>query len=564
MKEQEVVRFVSCAGQRYRVLHASLGGAWLISYEEPGAPLFVAEADLERFERIKTPEDFICYSGTAKLSKAQYERLAIIQPLLDERQCICDKVIRREIAAKVAQIHHTSIRRVLRLYYRYLATGVLVAGKPSRKPTKNETYDWAIRTFYYSSKRLSLRAAYEMMLVEKFTKADGSLSADAPSWSGFQHYFYKHGYHKKPQKIIAREGLSHYQRNYRQLHGSASDWRSQLGCYQMDATIADIYLVSRLDRSSVIGRPNIYLAVDTATQLIAGIYVGMEAGEGAVMACLANAAENKVEFCAQYGIQIEPEQWPSRGVPDEIITDQGREFTGERMNEFCTRYGTELQVLPPFRPDRKGIVEKTFDLLQSRYKPLLRGKGVIEPDAQERWATDYRTQAVLNLDEFTTIVVHCVIYLNSWRCLSDGKTPAQRWLQLEKKLLEADPEEIYRIGLQRTTAKMTRRGIRFNNMYYSPLDEALLSVGDSCTIAYNTGDIRQIFAIINKKYHPCRFSETLQGVISQTEWDTEKCRQREAGKIAQKKQITAEVKLTCELRGIITEANRRKEGLDHE
>ena len=154
------------------------------------------------------------------MSKAQYERLAIIQPLLDERQCICDKVIRREIAAKVAQIHHTSIRRVLRLYYRYLATGVLVAGKPSRKPTKNETYDWAIRTFYYSSKRLSLRAAYEMMLVERFTEVNGKLSADAPSWSGFQHYFYKHGYHKKPQKIIAREGLSHYQRNYRQLHGS--------------------------------------------------------------------------------------------------------------------------------------------------------------------------------------------------------------------------------------------------------------------------------------------------------------------------------------------------------
>lgn len=236
MKEQEVVRFVSCAGQQYRVLHTSLLGAWLISYEEPGTPLFVAEADLERFERIKTPESFICYSSTAKLSKAQYERLAIIQPLLDEKQCICDKVIRREIAAKAAQIHHTSIRRVLRLYYRYLATGILVAGKPSRKPTKNETYDWAIRTFYYSSKRLSLRAAYEMMLVEKFTKADGSLSADAPSWSGFQHYFYKHGYHKKPQKIIAREGLSNYQRNHRKLHGSASDWRSQLGCFQMDAT----------------------------------------------------------------------------------------------------------------------------------------------------------------------------------------------------------------------------------------------------------------------------------------------------------------------------------------
>ena len=136
MKGQEVVRFVSCAGQRYRVLHASLAGAWLISYEEPGAPQFVAEADLERFDRVETPEKFIYYTSAAKLSKAQCERLAIIQPLLEESRCICDKVIRRDIAAKSANTHHTSIRRVLRLYYRYLATGILVAGKPSRKPKK--------------------------------------------------------------------------------------------------------------------------------------------------------------------------------------------------------------------------------------------------------------------------------------------------------------------------------------------------------------------------------------------------------------------------------------------
>lgn len=564
MKGQEVVRFVSCAGQRYRVLHASLAGAWLISYEEPGAPQFVAEADLERFDRVETPEKFIYYTSAAKLSKAQCERLAIIQPLLEESQCICDKVIRRDIAAKSANTHHTSIRRVLRLYYRYLATGILVAGKPSRKPKKNETYDWAIRTFYYSSKRLSLKASYEMMLIEKFTEPDGTITDNAPSWSGFQHYFYKHGYHKKPQKIIAREGLSYYQRNHRMLHGAASNWRQKIGCFQMDATMADIYLVSRLDRSSVIGRPNIYLAVDTATQLIAGIYVGMEAGESAVMNCLSNAATDKVDFCARYGVEISSEQWPSKNLPSEIITDQGREFCGERMNEFCARFGTELHVLPPFRPDRKGIVEKTFDLLQSHYKPLLRGKGVIESDAQERWATDYRSQAMLNLDEFTAIVLHCVIYLNSGRCLSDGKSPAQRWLQSEEKLLEADPEKIYRIGLPRMSAKMTRKGIRFNNMYYIPSSEFTPPVGSSCTIAFDRANIGQIFVIEDKQYYPCRVNKSLHGVVSQTEWDTEKCRQREAERAAKKQQLTAEAKLTCEMRNIIAEVYKRKEGAGNE
>ena len=553
------LRFLDRAGEKYRVLASSPAGLWLISFDHPAAPFFVCMDDLQAYQRIPTPPHYLAEVKGEK-TKAQLDRLELITPLLCNEKCITSRAIRLEMAKKIANAHHTTSKRILRLYFRYLATGTLFAKKPDRPLSRNETYDWAIRTFYYSSKRLSLRAAYEMMLVERFTEANGKLSADAPSWSGFQHYFYKHGYHKKPQKIIAREGLSHYQRNYRQLHGSASDWRSQLGCFQMDATIADIYLVSRLDRSSVIGRPNIYLAVDTATQLIAGIYVGMEAGEGAVMACLANSAENKVEFCARYGIEITEEQWPSCGVPDEVITDQGREFTGERMNEFCTRYGTELQVLPPFRPDRKGIVEKTFDLLQSRYKPLLRGKGVIELDAQERWATDYRTQAVLNLDEFTAIVVHCVIYLNSGRCLSDGRTPAQRWLQSEKKLLKADPEEIYRIGLQRTTAKMTRKGIRFNRLYYIPQNEALLPVGDSCTIAYDTRDISRIYVIKDGAYHLCEMRGGAYH-LCQAEWDDENKRKREIQKSLRKTETAAQMKLACDLQKLISEAADLKRGL---
>ena len=90
----------------------------------------------------------------------------------------------------------------------------------------------------------------------------------------------------------------------------------------MDETQADIYLVSRLDKKSVAGRPNIYLAVDTATQLIAGIHVGLDAGEQAVVSCLVNAAMDKVEFCGRFGIEITKDQWPSQGLPGEIITDK--------------------------------------------------------------------------------------------------------------------------------------------------------------------------------------------------------------------------------------------------
>lgn len=88
----------------------------------------------------------------------------------------------------------------------------------------------------------------------------------------------------------------------------------------MDATEADIYLVSKLDRSQVIGRPVIYMAVDVASQLIAGVYVGLQWGEESVIECLRNAASDKVEYAARYDI---------------IITG-----------------------LPPYRTDLKGSIEK--------------------------------------------------------------------------------------------------------------------------------------------------------------------------------------------------------------
>ena len=55
-------------------------------------------------------------------------------------------------------------------------------------------------------------------------------------------------------------------------------------------------------------------------------------------------------------------------------------------------------------------MEKAFDLLQGRYKPLLKRQGVIEEDFQERGAPDYRMEASLTLYEFIQIVIHCIVY----------------------------------------------------------------------------------------------------------------------------------------------------------
>lgn len=546
------LRFVKRLGAIYRVLLETPAGCWLTDCNGPSPPFF--EVSLDRYERVPAPDSWM---EDHTITPAQVVRLKMIQPLLDCTDCISDKSLRYQMAAEVAQQHKTTTRRILRLYYRYLATGRLTQKRTRQASKSNQMIERAIRRYYFGAKRLSLRSAYEMMLLEDYVGPDGEIDSDAPTWSQFRHYYYGHGFHRDPQKIIARDGLTKYQRDYRPAWGSSAGWRAQPGSYQMDATQADIYLVSRQERSIVVGRPYIYLAVDTATHLIAGVYVGFSCDETAVMACIAQAASDKVEYCARYGIEITQEQWPSVGMPTEIITDQGREFFGPRMSEMCCRYGLEVLTLPPFRPDQKGCVEKSIDLLQQRYKPMLRGRGVIEEDAQERWATDYRTQATLDLDDFTRIVIHLILYLNSGRILDD-KTPAERWLELSPRLMAVNPQELHIQTLPRDTAKLTRKGIRVNRMWYAPDGADGLTIGNVYTIAYDPSDLRCIYIILADRICPCH-AMNLSYLLSETEWEKTYEAAKKNREAARMRETASSIATTQAIRSIIKHADEHRE-----
>lgn len=560
-----LIRFVQQAGEVFRVLLELEEGTWIISHDSPAAPIFVSLADAGSLERIPTPETFLAEFNRQDRSPAETAKLALIQPLLKDEVCITDRDIRLRVAKEIAAESGHGQRTILRNYYRYLSTGTLTARRKPSAPQRNPNFDWAIQKFYFSSKRMSLQASYEMMLVQRFSDVNGQLLPDAPTWPSFRHYYYSRNYNKQPQKVIAREGLSHYQRNCRPIFGTASQWRPVPGAFQMDATQADIYLVSSLDRSIVIGRPNLYMAVDSTTQLIAGIYVGLDCDETAVMRCLVNAAQDKVTFCHDHGIEIQAEQWPNIGLPLEVITDRGKEFIGSRMEEFCRRYGMELLSQPPFRPDGKGLVEKGFDLLQQRYKPLLRGKGVIEPDSQERWARDYRSQAVLTLEEFTQVVIHAVVYLNSGRVLKSGKTPAQMWLETNPRLLEIPTDELRLMSLPREDVKLTRKGFRLNAVWYAPEDIEGLYIGDTYTLAYDQTNLSCVYLVLEHEFRRCP-AALGQGVdgVSQAEFEALK-KQREVSRREAKAQ---EVQASTESLRCIQEivhgaqgmADRRQEG----
>lgn len=156
--------------------------------------------------------------------------------------------------------------------------------------------------------------------------------------------------------------------------------------YQIDATIADIYLVSRFDRQRIVGRPTIDVIVDVFSSLIVGLYVGWEHPSwlGAMMA-LINAASDKVSWCREIGIEIDEADWPCASLPRTLLGDRG-EMMGKKAEVLVKNFGVHLENSAPYRPDWKGIVEKQFDLLPAIFKAY--APGYVAPDFKERGAHD--------------------------------------------------------------------------------------------------------------------------------------------------------------------------------
>lgn len=222
-----------------------------------------------------------------------------------------------------------------------------------------------------------------------------------------------------------------------------------------------------------------------------------------------NVISDKVEWCSKFGISIKQEDWNCSQLPVTMVTDMGSEYKSANFEQLA-ELGVKIVNLPSFRPELKGAVEKFFDLIQSGYKPHLKGKGVIEPDFQERGAHDYRKDACLTMADFERVILHCIIYYNSRRTVehfpytqemleADIKPHASaiwNWSnkQTPGNLISVSREELILTLLPRTTGRFGRDGLKVNGLRYKNADytERYLT-GGTVTVAYNPDDVSRVW-----------------------------------------------------------------------
>lgn len=479
---------------------------------------------------VNLPELDSLSSESRKVAYERYTMIAPILRLLPDEQKKCEMI---SVIASNEKVSKQTVRKYLCLYLAFQNVAILAPKDKENDTllTKDEkNMRWALNKFYFSYQKHSLKTAYTMMLKAKYCDGNSELLAEYPTFNQFRYFYRKR---KNNQTYyISRNGLTNYQRNNRPLLGDGvREYAKAPGMGMLDATVCDIYLVNEF--GGIVGRPILTACVDSYSSLCCGYALSWEGGMYSLRQLMLNVVTDKQELCKKHGINIKLQEWDSSLCPGVLVTDQGTEYVSNCFEQIA-ELGIKVVNLPVYRPELKGTVEKFFSIIQDLFRPYLKGRGLIEPDFQERGAHDYRKDACLTLEQFEKVLLRCIIYYNSQRVLENfpytddmlkEKIPPyandifKYGMNLEGvNLVRVDKRQLMLTLLPRTEGKFTRSGLIVNRVRYKNTNyaEKYLS-GGVVTVAYNPDDSSSVwlvekgnfieFTLIESRYQNKSFSE---------------------------------------------------------
>ncbi len=240
--------------------------------------------------------------------------------------------------------------------------------------------------------------------------------------------------------------------------------------YQLDAMRADVQLVSRADREQAIGRPHIYVVQDAYSRLITGVHVGLgPANWPQAMLALANCAADKQRYSQQYGRRIEAGQWPGRHLPDTLfVAAPLAALAGAEWGDggtLRTNFNLRCVTADHGPGDWQEVLARRFRLLAPEVAHAATGANALVAGAP------CRLDGVLDVAQFTRIVIDCILYYNHRQPAPDTAAPATLWdwgVEHRGGALKTYPEHLVRCSLMPVaTAMVSCDGIAFANSSYT-------------------------------------------------------------------------------------------------
>lgn len=264
------------------------------------------------------------------------------------------------------------------------------------------------------------------------------------------------------------------------LSGTLPEVRGPGTRYYIDATVLDVYAVSRFNPRRLVGRPTLYVVIDEFSRMVVGIYVGLEppCWAGAMLAVW-NCSVDKVAFCAQYGIAITPDMWPTGYMPLNLMADRG-EMMSHEVNRLAEGFGIDVENSRAYAGEAKGVVERVFRTLHAIFGPFL--PGYIDKEVEGRDQPPAKLKSAMTIEAITRAVINAVLTSNlrvvreydGWpEVIADGTpfVPVSLW-RWGVDNLRADIRSFADLHLKKylwpeVEMRVTRRGLQmYRGLYY--------------------------------------------------------------------------------------------------
>lgn len=375
-----------------------------------------------------------------------------------------------------------------------------------------EIFRKTFKKYYLTDLEDSIAKVHTLMIRDYYSeKID---SGEYPSLTQFKYWCEKESDNR--EVIIARKGLRKYNNEFRPSLGTATSEVIGPGSrYIIDSTPDNINLISRLDEEQYIGRPIVYIVKDVFSRMVVGLYVGLE-NPSKISAAMAiyNSARNKVNFCAEYDLQINEDDWPCIGLPDVFLADNG-ELAGKTIEVLSNSLNVRIENAGPYRPTMKGVGEKHFDIFQEFLKTFIPGH--IGKDSKQRGSKDYRKEAKINIFQYTQALILHTIKFNKSHVLKSYKRnedmiqdhvkqiPLELWnwgIVNRSGKLHSYPDDVLKLNLMPIQeALITQKGIKFNKMFYGCqlafrekwFDKASIKGTEKIKVSYDPRNVNYIY-----------------------------------------------------------------------
>lgn len=304
----------------------------------------------------------------------------------------------------------------------------------------------------------------------------------------FRYWYGSDKRHEKTRRKVL--GLPTYEKDNRAITSTSTNetW-GICARYQIDATVVNFGVTSKINKNILLGRPYLYFVRDVASRMIVGYYLGLlPPSQITASLALLSAFTPKDEVLKEFGLDPEVDRWPAHYLCDILLHDGG-ELTGHWGDWLVGKENITFEQASGERGDLKGAVESIFhwsDVEWARstggrvakpgYKsPAQRNADLVAMERGEldtiwefekkivEFCVDFNNHHVLkNYDPdpamFAAGIVHVPLAMFEWGLHNNG-APRTR-----------DPETVRRNLMPRYDVRIYKDGIHFEKRVFTAPD----------------------------------------------------------------------------------------------